>query len=620
MKKSTKLTVALAAALLITSQSTLYASAVSKATQVQPSEQVQHTTSINSYNDYEVITNTGVDIYVPQALSIANPSKNMKTTASAYYITGTSNPAYKLYLNGNEVENRGMYGSFGVFASLNVGDNVFTFKQGENTKTITITRVASSSQLDIVTTENMTSLRPSVQDIARPAAKYTLRCVAPSGASVYAVINGERVDLKQVAATAVPGVAATFTASYQLPNVSKPKEIGAVQYVMYYNGKTTSASSEGSIFVVPQGGRLVAEVNQAMALSYAANNTASNFTATLHQGATDYITDASSYVAGQSADMFKISTGWIAKQCVTILPEISNCYNKVSDITFDRGSKSEQLVLSGTANSMYKAYETNEALTVILYNTGGIDSIPMKKSSIFSGVTVTRENDAVKMVFTKKSPQSLWGYNVEYDKNDTIIYFKKPPVLSSSSKQPLKGITVALDAGHGGNDNGAAGTAGLNGPTEKDLTLAAVLATQKRLESLGADVIVTRSDDSTMSMDERMFISEAKKADFFISMHYNSIATGANASNAKGIEVYYYHDQHIDFGKHMLDSLTTATGRKSRGVKFNIFRVTLNTYAPSLLLELGFICNPVEYDDICDPQNLYQTANAVAEGIIATLK
>ena len=169
-------------------------------------------------------------------------------------------------------------------------------------------------------------------------------------------------------------------------------------------------------------------------------------------------------------------------------------------------------------------------------------------------------------------------------------------------------------------DSGAAGTAGYSGPTEKDLTLAAVKATQKRLESLGATVVVPRTDDSTMTMDARIQQAEAKKVDFFISMHYNSIATGANATNAKGVEVYYYQDMSTDFGQHMLASLSTGTGRNARGVKFSTFRVTLNTYAPSLLLELGFLCNPVEYDNICNPQNLYQTANAVAEGIIATLK
>ncbi|MEG2039046.1 MAG: N-acetylmuramoyl-L-alanine amidase, partial [Oscillospiraceae bacterium] len=404
------------------------------------------------------------------------------------------------------------------------------------------------------------------------------------------------------------------------PAYNKVTDLGAIQYIMNYNGASSTVNSAGRVYVAPEDKNIVVSVNQAAALTYDSNASNANFKETLKFGATDYVVGLSEYAYQQTEDVFKISTGWIPKQCVKVLPKITNCFNDVSNVRFEKEGRGEQLILTGTAQSDYQVTQTPEAITFTLYNTSGFNSASVNGSSIFSGVTVTPGDKTTKITLDKKSSNSLWGYTVEYKNNDTILYFKKKPTLSGNNSTPLKGITIALDAGHGGNDSGAVGVSGGASSTEDDLTLAAVLATSKRLESLGAKVIIPRKTDTAMTMDERMNISEAAKADFFISMHYNSIATGVNASSARGIEVYYYQNEAKNFASNMATNVSSSTGRNNRGAKFSNYRVTLNTYAPSLLIELGFICNPIEYDNICNPDNLYHTANGVADAIIATLK
>ena len=61
--------------------------------------------------------------------------------------------------------------------------------------------------------------------------------------------------------------------------------------------------------------------------------------------------------------------------------------------------------------------------------------------------------------------------------------------------RPLAGITIAVDAGHGGSDPGAVGVPGTKAAMEKDINLATAIAVQKRLESLGATVLMTRAED-----------------------------------------------------------------------------------------------------------------------------
>ena len=74
------------------------------------------------------------------------------------------------------------------------------------------------------------------------------------------------------------------------------------------------------------------------------------------------------------------------------------------------------------------------------------------------------------------------------------------------------------------------------------------------------------------------------------------------------------------FAENILDSITAATGRNARGAYQDYYRVTRMTYVPSLLLELGFMVNPLEYEDLCQPLRIYQTALGVADGIIRTIE
>src|SRR5205085_6299413 len=108
-----------------------------------------------------------------------------------------------------------------------------------------------------------------------------------------------------------------------------------------------------------------------------------------------------------------------------------------------------------------------------------------------------------------------------------------PPELPPSFGQagsPFR--TIALDPGHGGDDEGARNADGVK---EKDLTLAIARRVKGAIEArLGLRVLLTRDDDRSVPIDERTSVANNNKADLFVSLHVN----GSIRTSASGASIY----------------------------------------------------------------------------------
>ena len=92
------------------------------------------------------------------------------------------------------------------------------------------------------------------------------------------------------------------------------------------------------------------------------------------------------------------------------------------------------------------------------------------------------------------------------------------PVITTT----LSEATIVIDPGHGGSDPGALGSY----VYEKDVTMSTAEQLAEKLEAVGANVILTRTTDASVSLDERVWISNSYRADLFISLHYDSTPEG----------------------------------------------------------------------------------------------
>src|SRR5690625_2078925 len=160
-------------------------------------------------------------------------------------------------------------------------------------------------------------------------------------------------------------------------------------------------------------------------------------------------------------------------------------------------------------------------------------------------------------------------------------YINKSDVITSNNK------TVVIDAGHGGSDPGASG----NGLYEKELTLEIAQKVKKLLKSAGFKVIMTRSNDTYVSLEERSSIANNSNADIFVSIHIN-------AGGGTGIETYWYGKHESEKSKALASALQEevikGTNSVNRGVKVGNFHVIRETEVPSALVVLGFIDNKNE--------------------------
>lgn len=184
-----------------------------------------------------------------------------------------------------------------------------------------------------------------------------------------------------------------------------------------------------------------------------------------------------------------------------------------------------------------------------------------------------------------------------------------------SIKKPLYGKTIIIDPGHGGEDEGYKGdTTGL---LEKDLALKLALRLKAELTDLGMQVHLTREEDITLSITERIEEANRIRSDFFISIH----ADYFNSSSLKGCEIFHfrkdYNSQKLGF--HILRNLKDKD-IVTRGVKEGNFYIFRGVSTSSLLIEIGYLSNPDEEQKFLDESYLESIVQGIVEGIIEYYK
>ncbi|MDX8046475.1 N-acetylmuramoyl-L-alanine amidase [Gracilibacillus sp. S3-1-1] len=175
---------------------------------------------------------------------------------------------------------------------------------------------------------------------------------------------------------------------------------------------------------------------------------------------------------------------------------------------------------------------------------------------------------------------------------------------TTTSEQSLAGYNIVIDPGHGGKDPGAIG---FNGVQEKDVILPTAEKVVNSLRNAGANVIVTRSGDYFVQLEDRSSISNSYYTHAFISLHYDSSIN----SSVSGLTAYVADFNDRNLAESVKSSILSHVNLNDRGVRQANYKVLVNTTAPSILLELGYMTNP---GDLAIAQSdSYQ--NSVAQGI-----
>ncbi len=185
----------------------------------------------------------------------------------------------------------------------------------------------------------------------------------------------------------------------------------------------------------------------------------------------------------------------------------------------------------------------------------------------------------------------------------------------------IKSKVIVIDPGHGGYDPGAIGVTGLE---EKEFNLETALILRDKLEALGAEVILTRDDDSFISLTSRAAVANKVYADVFVSIHANA----SERSSTYGTSTYYYapssdpvlyaqYARRRQLADDVQDRLVSLLGTRDIGILQGNLSVLRNTKMPSILVESAFLSNAEDERRLKDRQFRDKVAQGIAEGLTA---
>lgn len=301
----------------------------------------------------------------------------------------------------------------------------------------------------------------------------------------------------------------------------------------------------------------------------------------------------------------------------------SNASNMLSYSSEKIDAQTNSMTLAFTAPVVHGVNRTNTELTLFLYNTENYNEEDFKSAFQNTGfsnaavslmpkiglkLTIPLEQNSLVNTFLGADGKSI-KLTVKAPKKATPVFV--PPVSKpAETPKPIgnkDNKKIVIDAGHGGSDCGAI----RNNINEKDITLDVSKQVRDLLVKKGYQVQMTRDTDKTVSLQDRVAISENYAPEIFISIHVNS-STGTEAN---GVETHYYHQESTMLAQTVHASIASAISSRNRGLFKSKFYVINHTTSPAILVEIGFLSNDAERAQLVSPSRKQATAKAIVEGV-----
>lgn len=292
-----------------------------------------------------------------------------------------------------------------------------------------------------------------------------------------------------------------------------------------------------------------------------------------------------------------------------------------------------------------------------------LEAVDLKQSPILKIRSGIRDGTNLRVVFdlagvVKPSSFSLEPVSQYGDRLVVDLHLPEPQkqVQEDPFDQELRDVIIAIDAGHGGDDPGATGYAGIY---EKDVVLSIATLLNNQFQSMpGYRSVMIRKGDYYIELRRRTLIARENHADVFLSIH----ADAFRSSSVKGISVYALSDKgatsetarilaekenetdliggvslkdkdeillhvvldfasaaslsaSLEIGEKILGQFSQFNKLHKRRVEQASFVVLKSPEIPSLLIETGFISNPEEGKKLATRQHQQLIANGIYEGV-----
>lgn len=571
-------------------------------------------------------------------LTITLPAqKNTVTYAETIQFRGSFDSTQEVKLNGEVIE-PSEKGGFSEWIDLKIGKNEINLEHKGKTIVYTVER-----RVKIID-----SVTPSQSMTVVGGTTLELGAMAYKGASVSATLNGKTIRLTEAESGAGDGsdsLYVYYSGRYTCPqSTSSDQKLGSVSVYATYAGMSeskrggsitvmktdepsgggeesgsggqgggavlqhavvtstyaekypylsTSKYPEGVLFPLPKNTRDVIQSKNGSYLNLRSGTTIKSSDVTIQNlafGGNNTINSIKAGVEGTET-VFRIGLDWNAPFSIALSP------GPVSDE--DEIGASYQFAANTVTITLDYASE------LLAENV----AMNLSSSPIFSGAKTQRIYDSkfkmyrYQIILTMRKTGKYYGCYAEYSSNTLVLRF------NHGATSNLSGVKICIDPGHGGKDPGALGA----NTDEKTVNLLQAQAIADELRARGATVVMLRTSDQYLSLEQRAQLGDANACDLFISVHHNS----TNSSSAHGVQTYF----NTPFSQPLAKAVQAEVQGVMPSSQWNTyahynFYVTRSKQRPGILIECGFLSNRSDEALAMSASHRQKFAKAVAQGVV----
>jgi len=567
-------------------------------------------------------------------LQILRPESNKVTTGEKKItFSGMADPKMEMKLNNEPID---VYytGNFILEVPLSIGINRFNFTLGDKNLSYEITR--EDKIIDSVTPKDNLMVESGME--AEIEAKLY------SGSIAYAEINGEKIELTQVESdefiSARDTTYATFKGIYYVPKVERDIVLDNINVNATYDGKEVSKKG-GKVTIkktLEKGTEAIIKNDSARV--YDCNNnsvTPKVESYPLAKGTKDYIT---SKIVIDAKEYYNLaSKKRVRSEDVDIVQSQETLVNNIKDISvFQKDSKTilklkpssklpynidiipvdfKDLSKEDYSVEEFKPKKINISFDYIKDLENNID---FNTNNFFDFIEVEEKDGKKYLSLTINKESNYNGHFTYYDNAGSLIFEFK------NKSKSIEDMVILIDPGHGlieNNklDSGALGWSKIN---ENVINSSLSKFLEEELKEKGAKVIRLETEKESLPLKTRGAKGRENNADLYISVHNNSGGSG----KYNGTETYYFTPYSKKIAENINNSIVDCyknilfegiEGDYNRGAKYNNYTVTLERENPSVLLEVGYVDNPVSFNKLIDSNYQKILAESIVKGIEESL-
>ena len=568
-------------------------------------------------------------------LSVVYPPPEHQTVAEKIFFIGTAPPDRPVFINNKKIERRSNSGHFAPSLPLKMGENIFKVRYQDEEIKIKVTRNSTQPVIPDQQAFGENSLIPNVAISRQIDEPICFSAVAPPNAKVSVKIGQSKIVLlPQTESVELPPNSAVLTTENQpkkhsgigkyegCTTLDSPRNYGKPIFELERDGETVTQKGNGKIEILSPKDITVVEVT-------ADAGVARTGASTNHSRLTPLPKGSRARVTGKEGEWLRLDYGaWIKQKETKPVPGNIPPQSIVRSIAAKQQESATDIVFPLQRRVPLEIEQKSDRITLSLHNTTAqtdtirLDPDPIIKRLDWHQVSPTQINYTFEL-----NPKQQWGYDLNYQGTNLVFSLRHPPegkpLLSMDRsvkdpldapliEKPLNGILILLDPGHGGKELGARGP---NGYPEKDVNLLVAKLVEQELIELGAKVHLTRRKDVDVSLQARADAIAKIKPDLAISIHYNALPDNGDAEKTQGISTFWYNTQAHAPAVFLHDYLIDNLNRSDAGIFWNNLALTRPHAAPSILIELGYMINPQEFEWITNSVEQKKLSKAIAQGI-----